>query len=311
MKFRSPEHDEIATRLQSHLPYGSGLDTSSSEFFMLAEDIANGVVPVMAGTAKHQEFTAQLIGSDDERSRAIELFDRVYSFDRHDMREDICDLIGELAKELAWNGSAAFEIATSEVGTPLLVPLPRRTLFRLPFLVTQVIPAKRAWFSRPTFNFCASRHVWLLDMPTSLGGYEGHMKMLRKLSTYSRLVPAFYNADLMSGRGELLLDFTEYRNSVDIACRRISRTWGWNQRDFGNERTTEFYLFFNSISMRIAQAQLREHILRKTNDLLKRVGIACSIEIAGLPSADELIKIREKLSTGELTFGQAFDASTL
>jgi hypothetical protein len=102
----------------------------------------------------------------------------------------------------------------------------------------------------------------------------------------------------------------EYVRNSEIYYDRITQTWGWNRRDWTQERSTEFFNFYRTITFRWAQAVLREHIIKEINDLLVRLNIGSMIVISGLPTSDEILEIRKEMLDGRISFGKAFDQVT-
>ena len=115
----------------------------------------------------------------------------------------------------------------------------------------------------------------------------------------------------MDGRTHTQYDVAQYRYDVEVFGRLTTKAWGWDHREHSGEKSTELYSCYLAISLRISQAQLREFLINEVNAFLQRRGILCSIEFNGLPSSDDLIRIREEMVRGTITFGRALESSAI
>jgi hypothetical protein len=186
-----------------------------------------------------------------------------------------------------------------------------KRLVRLPGWFLQIIPRadwqlwKRKWVIIP-----ASK-IFYLEMPIVLGGYKGYKRTLKSLRRFEHIGPPFWRRDLESGIQSHAFDFQRYVRSSEIYYGRITRAWGWNRRDWSQERSMEFFNFYKMVTFRWAQSVLREHITTELNRLFSRLGIVCEIKVTGLPTSSEILKIRRELQEGIITFAQASDRVSL
>ena len=102
-------------------------------------------------------------------------------------------------------------------------------------------------------------------------------------------------------------DFIKYVRSSEIYFNRVTHTWGWNRRDWSQEKCTEFYSIYKMLSFRYAQAVLREHIIDEINKLLNRLSVKCKLIANGLPTANEILQMRTSMQKGDLSFTEVSD----
>ncbi len=152
-----------------------------------------------------------------------------------------------------------------------------------------------------------ARRVWFLEMPPTLGGRRGYNRVLKRLRRYEHLGPEFWRKDLEHGIQSSDFDFQRYARNSEIYYGQVTKTWGWNRRDWSQERCTEFFAFYKMIRFRSAQAMLREHIFAELNGLFARLGIKCELQVAGLPTPENIQQTKRELSEGRITFGAASD----
>ena len=119
--------------------------------------------------------------------------------------------------------------------------------------------------------------------------------------------PRFYRQDLEQGITTKNYDFLKYVRNCEIYFNRVTRKWGWDRKDWSQDKCTEYYSFYKMLSFRYAQAILREHIIREINQLLDRLSVKCKLNVIGLPTAKEIIQIRSDMQKGDISFTEVSD----
>lgn len=290
--FQSLNADQFAHNLNVH---------------MFTEDVHLAVMPIEGRSRAKDEFSITLNGSKEECERAQQLIGNIGRFDRHNLTGSISDAVDEIARRLSWEGCAVYEIIPDESDVPYLYGFTSTNLLKLFGWFIQIIPKGdwELWGKK-----CALVHsskIWRIEMPKSLGGRRGYVGIINRLKRFDLIGPKFWRVDLESSKQSDLYDFQMYNRKSEIYRSKVTRTWGWNRRDWSQERTTEFFCFYKQATFRWAQAVLREHIIAELNILLHRLGIECEIVVSGLPTTSEIQEIRRKLLTGELSFASAAD----
>ena len=146
--------------------------------------------------------------------------------------------------------------------------------------------------------------VWNVGVPISLGGAYGYSRTLRKIARYDTISPKFWRNALLEGNELPKIDVSDYRGNAVAYIRRITRRWGWNMRDFGQELNTEYFTFHRYIKRYRAHAILRNHIKRELIALFRRLGLSVSIEMDGLPSVSDCDTALSLMQSGEIGFAE-------
>lgn len=128
--------------------------------------------------------------------------------------------------------------------------------------------------------------------------------MLKKTNP---LCPAFAKENINLIQSTPGYDVIAYARSTKLLVNKLTKRWGWNRRDLVSENATEFYGIFKYVSFEWAKALLREHIIQEINSLLRDLGINCFINVVGLPGSQDILKARQGLLDGSVSFDQVFD----
>ena len=64
---------------------------------------------------------------------------------------------------------------------------------------------------------------------------------------------------------------------------------------------------YRSVTLKWAQACMREHIIKELNQLFLRLQIDAEIVVKGLPTAWEILRIRKQMCEGKISFIKAFE----
>jgi len=307
---KSRPYRQLEPTVAKHFPSLSAEHHLNLNAHMFIEDVSLGVMPIGGRTEKHKGFAVILEGEKDKCERARHLIREIGTYDRHDLTEMVCDAVNEIARHLAWEGCAVYEIIVADDATRLHSFTSKR-LVRLPGWFLQVIPRgdwelwKKKWVIIP-----ASK-VWYFEVPSVLGGRNGYKRTLRKLKRFDHLAPAFWRQDLEHGEQSKSFDFQQYVKNSETYFRRVTKTWGWNRRDWSQQWSVEFFNFYKLIAFRWAQAILGEHIIAEINELFYRLGIACELRISGLPMSSEILQVRRELQKGAISFAKASERVSL
>jgi hypothetical protein len=246
------------------------------------------------------------------RDKAVALLQSLEGHDRRDVEDVVADAVGEIARNLSWYGRAPYEIvrAQDDDSNFHLHSFTSRRLFNLGWDYLQYIPRKDRELWGKSVVLLASKDLWIVSMPRKLGGYFGYRTILKKLSTFSKTSPKFWQSDLERHSLQSSFDFMRYRREVDIFEARTTSKWGWNRRDYSQRNWTEFMQFYRTLTFKWAQAVLREHIVSELNALLPRLEIEARIKISGLPSSEEILFTRDDMCDGKLSLGVAYKVAS-
>ena len=148
-------------------------------------------------------------------------------------------------------------------------------------------------------------------MPSVLGGARGYKKILKKLKKFHKPSPDFWLTDMAAQRQASGFNFEQYVLNKSIRDARVTRKWGWNQRDTSLKNTTEFFYYYRTITFEWAQAVMREHIIIELNKLFARIKIDARIVVSGLPTQQDILRVRQELCDGKVQFEDAYNRAAL
>jgi hypothetical protein len=307
---RRPFHQIEPTMATNFPSLSRGIDLNPN-VHMFVEDVHLSVMPIGGRTQKRQNFTVTLHGEKEECERASNLIGEFGEFDKYDLAGMVCDAIENIAKRLAWEGRAVYEIIPDKAGVMHVHGFASKRLIRLPGWFLQIIPRGDWQLWGKKWVIIPVSKIFYLEMPMVLGGYKGYKRILKGLRRFEHIGPPFWRRDLESGIQSRAFDFQRYVRSSEIYYGRITRAWGWNRRDWSQERSMEFFNFYKMVTFHWAQSVLREDITAEVNRLLSRLSIVCEMKVTGLPTSSEILKIRRELQEGTITFAQASDRVSL
>ena len=307
---RKPPNTSDPT-VATHFPSLSHNLDLNPNVHMFTEDVHLGIIPIGGITEKQKNFTIALDGKEKERERASYILGDLGEYNRHDVHEMACDAIENIARHLAWGGRAVYEIVKDDDGEVHVHSFTSRRLMRFPRWFIQIIPRADWQLWKKKWVIIPANKVWHIQMPLVLGGCREYKNTLKKLKMFQHLGPQFWKKDLEIGVQSRAFDFQKYVRSTEIYYGRITRAWGWNRRDWSQDRSTEFFNFYKMITLRWAQSVLREHIIIELNNLFNRLSIVCELKVHGLLTPSEILKIRRDLQEGIITFSEASNRISL
>jgi hypothetical protein len=278
---------------------------------MFTEDVHLAIMPIGGRSTKQNKFSITFNGSKDECERAQLLIECIARSDRHDHSKNVCNAVEEIGNRLSWEGCAVYEIINNEDDIPYLYGFTSKNLIRLFGWFLQIIPRGDWELWNKKWVLIPHTKIWRIEMPKDLGGRKGYLSIISKLKRFDGMGHKFWREAIEYGKQSTDFDFQKYILNSDIYRSKVTKTWGWNRRDWTQKRTTEFFCFYKMVNFRLAQAVLREHIVNELNILFSRVGIDCKLIVNGLPTASEIKEIRCNLLAGKLTFTTASDAISL
>ena len=135
--------------------------------------------------------------------------------------------------------------------------------------------------------------------------------MIRNLARFPDVAPPFFIDQLSTQELSTNFDPQLHKRERAFFVAKVTKRWGWNQRDYDLENWNEFYGIYRTLTLEWAQACLREHIVKELNRLFQRLQIDAEIVVRGLPTAWEILRIRQQMSEGKISFSDALDACWL
>lgn len=303
---RSSGRRDVEPSMAAHFPSLSRGPDLDPDVHMFTEDIHLAIMPIGGRSEKQSNFSVELQGEDAECDKAKDIIGELGQFDKYDTEAMVCDAVEHVARNLAWEGHAVYEIIQNNEQV-YVHGFTSKNLFKVLYWYLQIIPPEDWGLWKRKYAVLNEKKVWKIRMPNELGGTSGYKKILRSLRKYNHFGPDFYRQDIERGITSRNYDFIKYVRSSEVYFNRITLKWGWNRRDWSQDKCTEFYSFYKMLSFRHAQAVLREHIIDEINQLFDRLSVKCKLVVVGLPTAKEILQIRKDMQKGNVSFSEASD----
>ncbi|MGA4212518.1 hypothetical protein ACI2UO_11670 [Ralstonia nicotianae] len=275
--------------------------------FMFVEDISHPMPFRLGG--KKKRFSVRLSGTDTEQRKALQVLDSLSEHSGNTPEDKLCRAVDTLAKRIAWEGRAQFELIPQDDGTMVFHLVTTKRLFRFAgFAVQYLAREDRKFWKSTALRWVPLSALWHIDVPRDLGGRLGYCRLLSNLKKFDNLGPRFFSFDVRRGGNPRNFDIAEYARTNNVFRYKAAHAWGWDCRDWSTDRTTEFYNLYRGAAAERSKRVFRSHIISQINNLLARLEIDCIISVEGLPSAADAQQMQDELVTGELSFKDYLDA---
>lgn len=272
---------------------------------MFVEDISH---PMPFRLGRKKSFSVRLSGPDTERRKALQVLDGLSEHSGNSPEDKLCRAVNTLAKRIAWEGRAQFELIPQEDGTTFFHWVTAKRLFRFAgFAVQYLAPEDRKFWKSTALRRVPLSALWHIDVPREMGGRLGYRHLLSNLKKFDNLGPPFLSFGARRAENPRNFDINEYARTNNVFRYKAAHAWGWNCRDWSTDRTTEFYNLYRGAAAEKAKRVFRSHIISQINNLLARLEIDCTISVEGLPSAADAQQMQDELVTGELSFKDYLD----
>ena len=269
---------------------------------MFLREIQLGIMPIGSNSTWAPDFAVEIQGDSKHKARVIAILEGPpniygnYSWDN--LEKLLGDVVEMLIGNLMYYGRSVHKIARiKENGkTYRLHNFLCQHFFRAFGRYIQIIPKEdrdSAYKGYPilpglwnkAYVIIPKKDVWTIAMPKALGGYRGYRAMLKRLAWHSNIEDA------------------------EFFVAKITKQWGWIND--GQDNCNEFYYVYRILRLKWAQACLREYIVKELNQLFQRLDIEAEIVVKGLPTAWEILKIRERMCNRKISFTDALDACSV
>jgi len=278
------------------------VDAFALDFVMFTQDLQSSL---LIHDADESGVSITFEGTDEETTRAKHICALLDEHLYH-RRDSVLKAVSKVVSYLAYSGRALFEIVRDADGQVAdLSQFPLHGTWLVCGNCMQVAPAGAVNTAESRYVFLRRADLWRIDMPRELGGYDGHRKLLANLSRWPSLGPKFYRKDMEVGHWPKDFVIKDYRRAYEMNRYRLTRKWGWSGRDWHPEYITEYYQFYRLLTFRWATEVLRRHVIEEFNILFRRLGIASSIRVSGLPSPEFILDARSRMQRGEIDFAEA------
>lgn len=282
---------------------------------MFLQDIQLGIMPIGGESDRAPKFAVEIRGGPSDKPHVLAILEsltRRYQHNWHSqppLDELLIDAVKAIVLELVWEGRSVHKIFWDEKndGVYRLHAFAYQWLFRVFGRYTRILPEAHWHPDENIYDVSTETDIWDIMMPKKLGGYQGHRAMLKKLARCPDIVPAILKNTVSLHEWPKHFNAKHYAQEVKLYVARATKRWGWNQRDYNSENWNEFYGMYRSVTLKWAQACLREHIIKELNQLFLRLQIDAEIVVGGLLTAWEILRIRKQMCEGKISFIKAYE----
>lgn len=294
------------------------ISTPGPYLHMFLEDVHASIMPYRnsrdpLGLSATFEGSPSDIRTAETLCRSLSRF----SHSGKDSLELVSDAVRSVAQHLVWQGRAAYELLevseTKEAEPDGRVfrarALTRERQIRLPGR-TVGIPRRYAGTETeaPWATVRPSKNVWIISIPRSLGGISGHRRRCTMLERYPLSFPRWALQAMARENHKVRFEVRAYSRLKHAYVSAASGEFYWGGRNNSLDYQTEFFLFYRTIEFHRALAILRLHIVAEINALFaNHLRIDARIELAGFRTPREIVEIRDKMTEGQMSFGDAYE----
>ena len=292
---------------------------------MFLKDIRSGMMPIGGKSDQRPDFAVEIQGNSDHKDRAIAILEGPPNisgnYNSDSLEELLTGVVDIFAGTLLEYGRSVHKIAKikKDDRTYRLHNFLCQRFLNAFWRYIQIIPkedrnlAYKGYpmlpgFWNAVYVIIPKKDIFTIAMPKELGGYRGYRVMRKKLLRFPNAILPFSMDEMSSSEWQTSVDFQSYVRERACLVAKATTRWGWNQRNSNLEHWSEFYSFYKILTLKWAQAYLREHIVNELNQLFRRLDIEAEIVVKGLPTAQEILKIRRQMCTGKISFLDAFKA---
>ncbi len=279
--------------------------------FMFVEDMYVGIMPFMVYSGEREKYPANIEpATTPQRQRLIT--DGISQHDHTFHLEDaICEFVRTTAHTLFSNGVAFYEIIYKKDNSgnidsfdfELLQPF---YLFRFWKNYYQIVPwweAKESHIRVQIIKIPAEK-ILHIDFPKQYGGKRKIYSLLKCLYRLSKeLIPKF-QMDLIGKNKNIGFNINEFSKLKYLEIARITKKFGWNQRQRSGDYITEYYSMERFLREKKLEAILRNHIFAKLNEALNRSPLSLNAKISmdNLFSVEDVEHQEKMLKEGNINF---------
>ena len=282
---------------------------------MFLKDIRLGIMPIGGESDRAPNFSVEIRGGPIDEPRVLAILESLNRRYQHNwysqpaLEKLLSDAVEAIVFELVWEGRSVHKIFWDKRndGVYRLHAFAYQWLFRGFGKYIRILPQTHWHSDDKIYDVSTKKDVWDIVMPKKLGGYQGHRAMLKKLAQFPDLAPSFLIHKVNPYEWSTYFNTKHYAQETKLFVARATERWGWSQRDYNSENWNEFYGMYRSVTLKWAQACLREHIIKELNQLFQRLQIDAEIVVRGLPTAWEILRIQKQMCEGKISLIEAFE----
>ena len=283
---------------------------------MFVQDMYTGIMPFMLYRGEREKYPARVEPHSPQKERLIS--DGISEHGHHSFLGDsLCDFVRTTAHVLFSDGVAFYEIIykknnTGEVESFELELLQPFYLFRLWSNYYQIIPwweAKESRIRTQIIKIPAEK-ILRIDFPRTLGGKRKIQRVLKRLWQLSWELLPIFQMEAMGKNENIGFDLNEFSRAKYLEIAKITRGFGWNQRQRSDNYITEYYSMLRFLREKRLEATIRQVVISKLNEVLNRpiLNFGVNIIIDNLFSVEDVEKQEKLLKEGNVAFMDIFNS---
>lgn len=296
-------YNKMHPKFSLHIKDNYEFEIDKPWLHMFWEDISLGVMPITGESKNYPEFKACIIGDESLFDNVKKILASLSEFrNERNSTKLVCDSINNITRYLCYEGFIRYEILNLIPGNKdyQLFYFPNKYVYKFFDYYIQHIPKNKSFDNIHRIAYLNEKEVFELKIPIELGGIKAFQKIKKILNKYDIIGPEFFTNEPNLLLNTHSFDFSKYIYHLEILSHRITANYGWYKRDTSDKLKTEFYLFYLILKNKWVQAILREYVILKLNDLFAKLKIDARIEITGIPTSDDLLKMREEFVEGKI-----------
>ncbi len=293
---------------------GSGLFS-----YMFVDDVRTHIMPYRERSNSGSKLFQVNISNPSLETEAKVLFHISYENDPsyRSLSEVVFDFIREVVSFLLVKGGKAyFEIVEAtvqedEFSKSVLVLKPiHGKIVRFGKTYYQVIP-KEVQEVKERYIPVPQSKIWVLEISRDLGRVKDIIALSNNMKEFGKA--SFLGSEIVSNQKNLFgFEFNDFSSLIDAAVLRVTHKWGWDMRMcINNQHALEYYLYYRNLRFGYSMAILRNDMLSKMNNLLRRLGYDAIMSFSGIPTPEDLLDVIKKMEQRQLSFNEAFDMISL
>ena len=294
--------------------------TYNGDGHMFVEDMYTGIMPFMIYRGEREKYPARIEPTPTPQKERL-IIEGISQRDHtHFLEDALCEFVRTTAHILFSDGVAFYEIIykKSPVGELESFELERLQPFYLyKFFKNyyQIVPwweAKDSHIRVQIIKIPAEK-ILRIDFPQQYGGKRKLYFSLKRLWMLSKeLIPGF-QMKAMEENENIGFDMDEYSKAKYLEIAKVTKEFGWNQRQRSDKYITEYYSMLRFLRGKKLEAVIRSHIIENINKVLNRtpLNLNAKVVMENLLSVEKVEEQEKLLKAGNVKFMDIFNATKI
>lgn len=301
----------IRTSWRKRKPY-----TYKGDGHMFVEDMYTGLMPFMIYRGEREKYPASTKPPSSEKEQLIAQGISERNYPRF-LGDALCEFVRDTAHSLFIDGVVFYEIvyqrnSSGDIENFSLEHIPPFYLFRLGKNYYQFVLWHEAKESRIRVQIVKipAEKVLRIDFPKEYGGKGGLFNMLKRMWKLSKEIMPKFHMQAMNKNEDIGFNLKEYTKTKYLEIAKITKEFGWNQRQRSDNYITEYYSMLRFLREKKLEAVIRGLIISKLNEVLNRppLNLNTEVVIGNLFTPEDVDKQKLALEKGNVKFMDIFNA---